>query len=80
MKALISHWIPTAFCALISLYALFGPSGPDGFGWKPVFFAFLPICFFHVGATTLNLQRQIRDLRSQLEVSRGDADRETVES
>jgi hypothetical protein len=66
MKQKISHWIPAAFCAFLSLTALFSFSSPDAGSWKPAFFSFLPLCFFFVGANTLTLQREIRDLRKQL--------------
>ena len=60
----LGHWTPAAFCAFISFAALFAPSGSDW--WRPAFFAFLPMCFFFVGAATSQMQREIRELRKQL--------------
>jgi hypothetical protein len=62
----ISHWIPAAFCAFLSLLALSMQIGSDSGAWKPAFFCFLPMCFFFVGGTTSQMQREIRELRRQL--------------
>ena len=64
MKQTLGHWTPAAFCAFISFTALFASSGSDW--WRPAFFAFLPMCFFFVGAATSQMQREIRQLRKQL--------------
>jgi hypothetical protein len=66
MKQTLGHWIPAAFCAFISLIALFASSGPDAGWWRPTFFAFLPMCFFFVGTATSQMQREIRELRKQV--------------
>jgi hypothetical protein len=66
MKQTLGHWTPAAFCAFISLTALFASSGPDAEWWRPAFFAFLPMCFFFVGAATSQMQREIRELRKQI--------------
>lgn len=62
----ISHWIPAAFCALLSLGALSMQIVSDSGAWKPMFYCFLPMCFFFVGGTTSQMQREIQDLRKQL--------------
>ena len=63
----ITHWIPAAFCAFISLIALFASVGsPDSGWWQPAFFAFLPMCFFFVGAATTQMHRELRGLRQRL--------------
>jgi len=63
----ITHWIPAAFCAFISLIALFASAGPPDSGWwRPAFFAFLPMCFFFVGAATTQMHRELRTLRQRL--------------
>jgi len=66
MKQTLGHWTPAAFCAFISLMALFASTGSDAGWWRPAFFAFLPMCFFFVGAATSRMQREIRELRRQL--------------
>lgn len=66
MTQVIRHWIPAAFCAFISLIALFGSVDIDTDSWSPTFFAFLPMCFFFVGAATSQMQREILELRKQL--------------
>ena len=66
MRQAISYWVPAAFCAFISLIALFGSTSSDAGWWRPAFFAFLPMCFFFVGALMSQMQREIRELRKQL--------------
>jgi hypothetical protein len=62
-----THWIPVAFCAFISLIALFGSvRSPDSGWWRPAFFAFLPMCFFFVGSATTQMHRELRELRQRL--------------
>jgi hypothetical protein len=65
MRQILSHWMPAAFCAFISLIAIFGSVASDAGWWRPTFFAFLPMCFFFVGAATSQMQREIRELRNQ---------------
>ena len=63
----ISHWIPAAFCAFISLIALFASTrSPDPGWWRPAFFAFLPMCFFFVGSATTQMHRELRELRQRI--------------
>ena len=38
----------------------------DMWAWKPIFFSSLPMCFFFVGATISNMQREIRTLQQRL--------------
>ncbi len=66
MRQKTSHWIPAAFCAILSLTALSASTGSDAGWWRPAFLAFLPMCFFFVGATTSGMQREIRDLQKQV--------------
>jgi hypothetical protein len=73
MKQALAHWMPAAFCAFVSLIALFASSGADAGWWRPAFFAFLPMCFFFVGAATSRMQSEIRDLRKQLVELQGKA-------
>jgi hypothetical protein len=72
-KQVLAHWIPAAFCAFLSLIALFASSGVDAGWWRPAFFAFLPMCFFFVGAATSRMQSEIRDLRKQIVELQGKA-------
>jgi hypothetical protein len=60
------NWTPAAFCAFISLVALFGSIGSDTGWWRPTFFAFLPLCFYFVGVVTFQMQGELRELRKQL--------------
>ena len=62
----LGHWAPVAFCAFICLIVLFTPSSGNIEWWKPVFFSFLPMCFFFVGAATSQMQKEIRELRKQV--------------
>jgi hypothetical protein len=62
----IRNWVPAAFCAFISILPLLATSIPDAGWWKPVFFSFLPMCFFFVGSATFQSQREIGELRQKL--------------
>ena len=63
----LGHWTPAVFCAFICLNALFiAPSTGNVEWWKPVFFSFLPMCFFLVGLATSQMQKEIRELRKQV--------------
>ena len=52
--------------AFLSLLALSMQIGSDSGAWKPMFYCFLPMCFFFVGLATSQMQRKIRELRMQL--------------
>ena len=72
-----AHWVPAGYCVALSLITLCGVywsvrvGGPD-WGWAIPFLCFLPVCFFHVGATTSAMQREITELRKQVaELQRG---------
>ena len=63
----ITHWIPAAFCAFLSLIALVGSvRSPDSDWWRPAFFAFLPMCFFFVASATTQMHRELRELRQRI--------------
>jgi len=63
----ISHWIPAAFCAFISLIVLVASfSSSDSGWWRPAFFAFLPMCFFFVGSATTQMHRELFELRQRI--------------
>ena len=66
MRQTISHWVPAAFCAFISVIALSGSIASDAGWWRPAFFGFLPMCFIFMGIATSQMQREIRELRKQL--------------
>ena len=65
-KQKVGNWLPMAFCASLSLICLiaFISSGKDV--WVIPFLCFLPMCFFFMAAVTVNLQREVRDLREQV--------------
>ena len=62
----ISFWIPATLCAVISMAALFGSVIRDSTWWRPAFYAFLPACFFLVGAIMLRMYREIGRLRHRV--------------
>jgi hypothetical protein len=74
MKDKLGPWTPAIFCAFLSLITVTGnlivsfmnraapSSGIDG-----VFYCFLPMCFFFVGALLSTLQRENRELRTRIE-------------
>jgi hypothetical protein len=65
-KQRLIHWVPTAFCAFLSLMVLFRPSVAGSSSWQPTFFAFLPMCFVFVAIVTSSLYRQNLELQRQL--------------
>jgi len=63
----ITHWLPAAFCAGISLIDLAASVASSKSGWgHPVFVAFLPMSFLLVGTVTIRMQRELRELRQRL--------------
>jgi hypothetical protein len=63
----LGHWVPAAACAFICLEVLFfSPKDVSVEWWKPVFFSFLPMCFFFVGSATSQMQKEIQELRKQV--------------
>ena len=63
----VVHWMPAVICGFVSLMALIGQVISDAsWWWKPTFFTTLPFCFFYFGLVTSHMQREIKDLRSQL--------------
>lgn len=66
-----ANYVPAVFCAFLSLMALAGlisaaaGSSYGNFGAIP-FIAFLPMCFYFVGAITNDARREIQDLRQQI--------------
>jgi hypothetical protein len=69
MKVKLQPWLPALFCAFLSLMALFVAPLDAA---KPAFYAFLPMCFFFVGAVISQMRREIIDLRRQVsELSNG---------
>ena len=55
-------WTPAAFCAMLSIMKMFSP---DGSG-DPIFYSFLPMCFFFVGAVHHSLWNRIEALETAL--------------
>jgi len=62
-KIIISAYTPAAFCAFISCMALFA-SMNDANWWRPMFFAFLPMCFFYYAFTMHAVIKKVRDLQA----------------
>lgn len=63
----IAHWLPAGYCAFLSLIALFAfTRSPDAQWWRPAFFSFLPLCFFFAGSVTIQMHRELRELRQRV--------------
>lgn len=68
-------WIPAIFCAILSLITITANlvlqviSGIPGFvgSTEIAFYCFLPMCFYFVGASLSELQRENGELRMRLE-------------
>jgi hypothetical protein len=67
MRQTLGHFLPGAFCAVIAVLALARWAGSETGGASPVFLAFLPICFLLMGLLTLRLQREVGELRRQVQ-------------
>jgi len=67
MRETIGHLFPAAFCAVISVIALIRWVGSETGSVSPVFLAFLPMCFVMMGFSTLRLQREMGNLRRQVQ-------------
>ncbi len=73
LKQKFAPWTAAAFCAILSLITIsfnlrlsFQNHGETG-TVDIIFLAFLPVCFFFVGATATHMQLQIRELRKRLD-------------
>ncbi len=63
----IAYWMPAAFCAFLSVLALFGAtSSGDAGWWEPTFYAFLPMCFFFAGSAMAMMGKEIKALKEQV--------------
>jgi hypothetical protein len=59
----VRHWIPAAYCAVLSVIsALTNIYTTDHGGWIP-FFGFMPLCFMFVGYATKQMHSELRELR-----------------
>lgn len=63
----VAHWTAFVFCIFLSLIALVGSvtSGTSSW-WQPAFFSFLPMCFFHVASVTMQMHRELGELRQKM--------------
>lgn len=72
IKASALAWLPTVFCAVLSLISLasllaMSALGPAQAGsWAIVFLCFLPMCFLFVGSGLWQMQRELGELRAQV--------------
>ncbi len=60
-KTTVKLFIPAAFCAFISVMALF-----MGDIARPAFFAFLPMCFFFAATPLIAMNKRLTDLEEKL--------------
>lgn len=72
MRQKLGPWLPAVFCAALSLITVIGDlvgrfaTGAPG-AVDTAFYAFLPMCFFFVGAFMAELRRENRELRAQIQ-------------
>lgn len=57
----LPFWIPAMFCTFLSVSRLIG--GP---GYDPVFFCFLPMCFYFVGMGSLASWKRVDALERRI--------------
>jgi len=62
-KIIISAYTPAAFCAFISCMALFA-SIHNATWWRPLFFSWLPMCFFYYAFTMHSVIKKVRNLQA----------------
>ena len=72
MRQKLGPWLPAIFCASLSAITVIGNlvaysiTGSANAA-SVVFYCFLPMCFFFVGAFLAQLQKENCELRSQLD-------------
>lgn len=74
MRQSANPWIAASFCAALSLITVVGDlvvsiatrSGAPG-GIDVVFYCFLPMCFYFVGAHLAELQRRNQELQARID-------------
>lgn len=77
MRERIGPWIPAIFCGFLVLIVLIGntwagmKTGNAGAA-NPVFMAFMPICFVHVGMYLSRLRNENKELRNRLDAISSD--------
>jgi hypothetical protein len=66
MKNII-YWKPAVFCAFLSIIALVAQAiSVESIWWRPAFFAFLPMCFYFVGSVSMQMHRELHELRRRI--------------
>ena len=59
----LPHWIPTAYCASLSVLSMLtNIYTTDQSGWIP-FFGFMPLCFMFAGNVMKQMQSELRELQ-----------------
>lgn len=72
-----SPWLPMRFCIALSVItvvqnlAMTVINKSDVGGWSMVFLAFLPMCFYFVGALVTKTQVEISQLKTQIAELKG---------
>jgi hypothetical protein len=73
MREKLGPWIPSIFCAFLSLITVVGnlflafAVGRSHAGIEIVFYCFLPMCFFFVGAFLSHLNKENLALRTRID-------------
>ena len=74
MREKLGPWIPAIFCAILSLITVSGNvivafmnGAANSSGVDSVFYCFLPMCFYFVGAYLSHLKQENVELRSRIE-------------
>ena len=66
MRKTLEVWLPTLFCAFLSLTALILLIKEQPTFWAISFLAFLPICFLFIGSSMRQMYKEILTLRQQI--------------
>jgi len=62
----VPHWIPTAYCAGLSVISMLtNIYTTDRGGWIP-FVGLMPLCFMFTGYATKQMHSELRELRVRL--------------
>ena len=77
-RRIIQPWVAMGFCAVLSIITItsniwlsFVNHSSVG-SWSVVFLAFLPMCFFYVGAAISHVQGEVSELRQEIAKLRAD--------
>jgi hypothetical protein len=65
-KLAVTPWLPAIFCAVLYVITLAQAAASGTAGLPTVYMAFMPMCFYFVGAAVLQTRKEVVELRKQV--------------